>query len=54
MTKEVAFETVEGAINERIDEAYRAKYNGSPYLKPMIGPRARSATAKILPRATNE
>src|SRR5438067_6997231 len=26
MTKEVAFEPVDGPINERIDEAYRAKY----------------------------
>ena len=26
MTKEVSFEPVNGAINERIDEAYRAKY----------------------------
>jgi hypothetical protein len=54
MTEEVAFETVGGAINERIDDAYRAKYSGSPYLKPMIGSRARSATVKILPRAANE
>src|SRR6516165_11337021 len=29
MTKEVAFETVGGPINERIDEAYRVKYRGS-------------------------
>jgi hypothetical protein len=54
MTKEVAFEPVDGTINERIDEAYRAKYKGSPYLKPMIGSRARSATVKILPRTTKE
>jgi hypothetical protein len=54
MTKEVAFEAVDGAINERIDDAYRAKYNGSPYLKPMLGLRARSATVKILPRTTKQ
>jgi hypothetical protein len=30
MTKEVAFEPVDGAINDRIDDAYRAKYAGSP------------------------
>ena len=47
MTKEVAFEPVDGALNDRIDEAYRAKYKDSPYLKPMIGSRARSATVKI-------
>src|SRR5436309_11505857 len=41
--KDVAFEPVESAINVRIDDAYRAKYKGSPYLAPMIGSRARSA-----------
>ena len=50
MTREVAFELVQGAINDRIDDAYRAKYKRSPYLKPMIGERARSATVKITPR----
>lgn len=50
MTKEVAFEPVEGPINDRIDQAYRAKYRSSPYLEPMIGKRARSATVKIIPR----
>ncbi len=50
MTKEVTFDTVDGPINDRIDDAYRAKYRGSPYLGPMIGPRARSATVKVMPR----
>jgi hypothetical protein len=50
MTKEVVFEPVEGAINDRIDDAYRAKYGGSPYLTPMIGTRARSATVRVMPR----
>ena len=36
--------------NDRIDEAYRTKYAGSPYLKPMIGGRARAATVGVLPR----
>lgn len=49
-TKEVAFEPVDGPINERIDDAYRAKYQNSPYLSPMIGERARSATVRVLPR----
>jgi hypothetical protein len=31
MTKEVAFEPVDGAINDLIDDAYREKYKGSPY-----------------------
>src|SRR5215472_13360186 len=41
MTKEVTFERLDGPanspINDRIDDAYRVKYKGSPYLKPMIG-----------------
>jgi len=51
MTKEVAFAPVtDDKLNDRIDHAYRAKYRDSPYLKPMIGPQARSATVKITPR----
>jgi hypothetical protein len=50
MTKEVTFEAVDGAINDRIDDVYRIKYKGSPFLKPMIGARARSATVKVMPR----
>lgn len=50
ITKEVAFEPVTGPINERIDDAYRTKYAGSPYLSPMIGARARAATVQVVPR----
>jgi hypothetical protein len=50
MTKEVTFEPVSGPINDRIDEAYRTKYSKSSYLSPMISPRARSATIKIMLR----
>ncbi|MGH9871864.1 MAG: DUF2255 family protein [Pyrinomonadaceae bacterium] len=50
MTKEVGFEPAEGPINDRIDDAYRTKYKGSPYLPPMISARARSATIKVMPR----
>jgi hypothetical protein len=53
MTKEVSFEPVKGPISDRIDEAYREKYRGSPYLNPMVGARARSATVKVKPRETN-
>jgi hypothetical protein len=52
ITKEVTFEPVNGPINELIDDAYRAKDRGSPYLSPMIGARARSATIKVMPRGT--
>lgn len=48
---EVNFESVTGdAINDRIDEAYEEKYDGSPYLSPMISDRARSATVKVTPQ----
>ena len=53
MTKEVSFEPVDGPGDDRvgdaIDDAYRAKYKGSAYLKPMIGERARAATVRIMP-----
>src|SRR4051794_27879170 len=50
MTKEVAFEPVDGPINDRIDDAYRAKYGESPYLEPMIGAGPRAATVRVVPR----
>jgi hypothetical protein len=53
MTKDVAFEAVHAEtderLRERIDDAYRAKYGSSPYLKLMIGARACSATVRIVP-----
>ena len=53
MTREVAFEPAEGLVDDRVDDAYRAKYRGSPYLGAMIGARARAATVKVMPRETN-
>jgi hypothetical protein len=53
ITKEVVFEPVDGAINDRIDDAYRAKYAGSPYLAPTIGARARAATVRVRPRTAS-
>lgn len=50
LTKEVLFEAVEGPVNDRIDDAYRAKYHGSPYLPPMLDTRRRAATVRVLPR----
>ena len=50
-TRQVAFDPVaDAALLERIDAAYRAKYKGSPYVDPMVGPRARAATVRIVPR----
>jgi hypothetical protein len=50
MTKAVMLEPVEGAMNDPIDDAYRAKYADGPYLKPMISAGARSATVRVLPQ----
>jgi hypothetical protein len=50
LTKEVTFAPVHGSVDDRIDEAYRAKYRASPHLRAMIGTRARSAAVKIMPR----
>jgi hypothetical protein len=50
ITKEVTFELVNGSVNDLIDVAYRAKYQGNTYLASMIGARARSATVKVMPR----
>ena len=54
MTKDVAFAPIEGALNDRIDEAYRLKYHDSRYLAPMIGNRARAATMEVKPRGAIE
>jgi len=53
MICDVRFEPVEGPINDRIDDAYRAKYGASPYLQAMIGGVARPATVRITPRNRN-
>ena len=50
MTREVTFKAVDGPTNDRIDDAYREKYKGSPYLSSMTGARARAATLKVVPR----
>ena len=49
LTKEVIFVPVNGPINDRIDDAYRAKYRRSLCLSSMIGARARSATIRVTP-----
>ena len=48
--RDVTFEPADGSINAVIDDAYRKKYRESPYLAPMIGAHARSATVKVTPR----
>jgi hypothetical protein len=54
LTRDVAFEPVSAPIHENIDEAYRGKYRGNPYLGSMISPRARAATVKVLPLISRE
>ncbi len=49
MTKDVTFEPVGDFMDDRIDDAYGAKYKTSPYLPPMISQRSRLATVKIEP-----
>jgi hypothetical protein len=49
MIKDVNFETVNGGINEQIDEAYKIKYAKSPYLSSMICTTAKAATVKVIP-----
>jgi hypothetical protein len=50
MTKEVAFEPAHGAINDRIDDAYRAKYGSSPFVAAMLDESHRATTLRIMPR----
>lgn len=54
LTKEVRFEAADRARNERIDEAYRVKYKGSPYLKPMIAERLHTVTVTVVPCETTK
>ena len=49
LTKDVSFESINGSINDLIDEAYKSKYHESEYLNSMISLRSRSATIRIVP-----
>ena len=51
--KEVTFESVDGPINDLIDDAYRARHHASPYRSSMLGAGARSATVNVMPRDTD-
>jgi hypothetical protein len=50
LTRDVVFQPADIEVREAIDAAYRTKYSSSPYLKPMIGSQAQSATVEISPR----
>jgi hypothetical protein len=49
--KDVVFAEVDD-VNDEIDAVYRAKYDryGATYVDPMVGPNARAATIKLVPR----
>ena len=50
LDRPVAFVLVDdAALGDRIDEAYRVKYAGSPYLPPMVTARTRAATVRVDP-----
>ncbi|MDN6344906.1 MAG: DUF2255 family protein [Tetragenococcus koreensis] len=48
--KDVRFEfPTDKETNDQVDEGYRQKYEGSPYLSPMISEKARQATVRLIP-----
>ncbi|SDL32855.1 DUF2255 family protein [Arthrobacter sp. ok362] len=49
-THEVEFTLGDPDLNGRIDEAYRTKYAGSPYLPPMVAAGPRAATVEVTSR----
>jgi hypothetical protein len=54
--KDVTFvEESDPGINDQIDAAYRTKYRsyGARFVTPMVGPEARAATIKLVPRSTS-
>lgn len=50
MIKNVKFAPATGTVNKRIDDAYREKYAGNAFLKPMIGSSIHAVTVRITPR----
>lgn len=49
---DVSFADVDGAVHDRIDEAYRTKYAryDRAYIDPMVTATAREATFRLVPR----
>jgi hypothetical protein len=47
---EVTFEPAPTDVTDAVDDAYRQKYAGNPYLAPMIRNEVRAATVRIRPR----
>jgi hypothetical protein len=53
--KDVTFVDADHDIDDQIDAAYRTKYGryADRFVLPMIGPDARAATIKLVPRSTS-
>lgn len=51
-THKVTFRPADPSLNDKVDQASRRKYAGSPYLPPMIASRAREATTEASPAKT--
>lgn len=47
---EVDFTPADLDLTDRIDSAYREKYENSPYLEPMVSAGPQSATVEVTPR----
>jgi hypothetical protein len=54
MTRDVAFEPADRAVDDAVDDAYRSKYGSSSYLGSMISERARAATVRIMPNGAED
>ena len=50
---EVSFASADSALNERIDDAYRAKYGTSGHLPQMLTAKVRDVTVEITPPGEN-
>ena len=50
--RDVTFEDVDGAIDDRVDDAYRAKYRryAARIIDSIVSPEARSTTLRLVPR----
>jgi hypothetical protein len=52
--RDVTFVDADHGVDDHLDAAYRTKYRryGARFVDPMVGPEARAATLKLVPRAT--
>lgn len=51
---QVDFAPAEPFVLDAVDDAYRAKYAGSPYLAPMIAQGPQQATVRVTPRRVDD